>query len=79
MKGKHRVIVSTKRLKYDFEIQEKFDNHSRGQRYGKNYSCRYDSGIRKQSIRDPVELTCDKKMLCARRFTVERTVISNAG
>lgn len=79
MKGKHRIIVSTKRLKYDFEIRRNLT------------VIRGDSATGKTTLVDmireyvnnpsgtPVELTCDKKMLCARRLTVERTVISNAG
>lgn len=79
MKGKHRIIVSTKRLKYDFEIRRNLT------------VIRGDSATGKTTLVDmireyvnnpsgtPVELACDKKMLCARRFTMERTVISNAG
>ena len=61
MKGKHRIIVSTKRLKYDFEIRRNLT------------VIRGDSATGKTTLVDmireyvnnpsgtPVELTCDKK------------------
>ena len=61
MKGKHRIIVSTKRLKYDFEIRRNLT------------VIRGDSATGKTTLVDmireyvnnpsgtPVELACDKK------------------
>ena len=61
MKGKYRVVVSTKRLKYDFEIRRNLT------------VIRGDSATGKTTLVDmireyvnnpsgtPVELTCDKK------------------
>lgn len=61
MKGKHRVVVSTKRLKYDFELRRNLT------------IIRGDSAIGKTTLIDmiqdyvnnpsgtPVELICDKK------------------
>lgn len=66
MKGKHRIIVSTKRLKYDFEIRRNLT------------VIRGDSATGKTTLVDvireyvnnpsgtPVELTCDKNVMCSK-------------
>ena len=50
MKGKHRVIVSTKRLKYEFELRRNLTIIQGGQCNWKNYARRYDSRFCEQSI-----------------------------
>lgn len=43
MKGKHKIIVSTKRLKYEFELQRNLTIIQGGQCNRENDISRYDS------------------------------------
>ena len=75
MKGKHRIIVSTKRLKYDFEIRRNLTVIRGDSATGKTTLV----DMIREYVNNPSGTPVGQKMLCARRFTVERTVISNAG
>lgn len=77
MKGKHKIVVSTKRLKYEFELHRNLT------------IIRGDSATGKTTLVDmirdhinnpsgtPVELVCDKTCAMCWRETMESTVIGD--
>lgn len=61
MKGKHRVIVSTKRLKYDFELRRNLTIVRGDSATGKTTLVDMIQDYINNPSGTPVELTCDKK------------------
>lgn len=61
MKGKHRVIVSTKRLKYDFELQRNLTIIRGDSATGKTTLVDMIQEYVNNPTGSPVELVCDKK------------------
>ena len=61
MKGKHRVIVSTKRLKYDFEIRRNLTIIRGDSATGKTTLVDMIRDYVNNPAGTPVELVCDKK------------------
>lgn len=61
MKGKHRVIVSTKRLKYDFEIRRNLTIVRGDSATGKTTMIDMIKDFVNNPSDTPVELVCDKK------------------
>ena len=61
MKGKHRIIVSTKRLKYDFEIRRNLTVIRGDSATGKTKLVDMIREYVNNPSGTPVELTCDKK------------------
>lgn len=61
MRGKHRVIVSTKRLKYDFEIRKNLTIIRGDSATGKTTLVDMIQEYVNNPTGSPVDLTCDKK------------------
>ena len=61
MRGKHRVIVSTKRLKYDFEIRKNLTIIRGDSATGKTTLVDIIQEYVNNPTGSPVDLTCDKK------------------
>ena len=61
MRGKHRVIVSTKRLKYDFEIRRNLTIIRGDSATGKTTLVDMIQEYVNNPTGSPVELICDKK------------------
>ena len=61
MRGKHRVIVSTKRLKYDFEIWRNLTIIRGDSATGKTTLVDMIQEYVNNPTGSPVDLTCDKK------------------
>ena len=61
MRGKHRVIVSTKRLKYDFEIRKNLTIIRGDSATGKTTLVDMIQEYVNNPTGSPVELICDKK------------------
>ena len=61
MRGKHRVIVSTKRLKYDFEIRRNLTIIRGDSATGKTTLVDIIQEYVNNPTGSPVDLTCDKK------------------
>lgn len=61
MRGKHRVIVSTKRLKYDFEIRRNLTIIRGDSATGKTTLVDMIQEYVNNPTGSPVDLTCDKK------------------
>lgn len=61
MKGKHRVIVSTKRLKYDFELRRNLTIIRGDSATGKTTLVEMIQDYTNNPSGSPVELVCDKK------------------
>lgn len=76
MKGKHRVVVSTKRLKYDFELRRNLTIIRGDSATGKTTLVDMIQDYVNNPSGTPVELVCDK-MLCVAGNSVETTAIRN--
>lgn len=61
MKGKHRVIVSTKRLRYDFEVRRNLTIIKGDSATGKTTLVEMIRDYVNNPSGSPVELHCDKK------------------
>ena len=61
MKGKHRVVVSTKRLKYDFEIRRNLTIVRGDSATGKTTLVEMIQDYVNNPAGTPVKLACDKK------------------
>lgn len=61
MKGKHRIIVSTKRLKYDFELRRNLTIIQGNSATGKTTLVDMIRDFINNPSGTPVELSCDKK------------------
>ena len=61
MKGKHRVVVSTKRLKYDFELRRNLTIIRGDSATGKTTLIDMIQDYVNNPSGTPVELICDKK------------------
>lgn len=65
MKGKHRVIVSTKRLKYEFELRRNLTIIKGDSATGKTTLVDMIRDFVNNPSGTPVEVMCDKEMLCS--------------
>lgn len=61
MKGKHRIIVSTKRLKYDFELRRNLTIIRGDSATGKTTLVDMIRDYVNNPLGTPVDLSCDKK------------------
>ena len=64
MRGKHRVIVSTKRLKYDFELRRNLTIIRGDSATGKTTLVDMIQEYVNNPTGSPVDLICDKNVMC---------------